>query len=210
MTFRSTILVLLAALAPAFAAAQDFNEGEHYLVIEDAATAAETPAGKVEVVEVFSYACPACAVFQPAVDKWRATAPAEAAFRYLPAAWNPNWEAFARAYYAAESLGLLTRTHRAMFKALHTDRAPLRTIDDIANWYTKYGVTREQFMAAYNAPETVAKVEKAKTLVPAWKVDSTPTMVIAGKYRTNGRMAGSQERLFQLIDHLVKQESAAR
>jgi protein dithiol oxidoreductase (disulfide-forming) len=209
MTFRSTLFVLLAAFAPGFAPAQDFKEGEHYFAIEDAATAAETPAGKVEVVEVFSYACPACATFQPGVDKWRATAPAAAAFRYLPAAWNPNWEAFARAYYAAESLGLLTRTHRAMFKALHQERAPLRTIDDIANWYTKYGVTREQFMAAYNAPETVAKVEQAKKLVPAWKVDSTPTIVIGGKYRTNGRMAGSQERLFQLIDQLVKQESAA-
>ena len=212
MTLRTTLFALLAMLAPALASAQDsaFVAGKHYLVIEDPQTAATTPAGKVEVVEVFSYACGACAVFQPAVDKWRPTAPPEAAFRYIPAAWNSNWEAFARAYYAADALGLLTRSHRAMFKALHQERAPLRTVDDIANWYTKFGVTKEQFLAAYNSPETVAKVAKAKELVPAWKVSSTPTVVIAGKYLTNGQMAGGQEQVFKLVDHLVKQESAAR
>ena len=207
MTIRIALLLLLACIAPASTAA-DFEEGKHYFRIEEPQTLTK-PTGRVEVVEVFSYACGACAMFQPELDKWRATAPAEAAFSYLPAAWNANWEAFARAYYAADALGLQTRSHRAVFKALHNDRVPLRTIDDIANWYTKFGVTREQFMQAYSSPETDAKIAKSKAMVPGWQVDSTPTLVVAGKWRVNGASAGSTAQLFAIVDHLVKQESAA-
>ncbi|HET9483077.1 MAG TPA: thiol:disulfide interchange protein DsbA/DsbL [Xanthomonadales bacterium] len=207
MTIRTAWLLLLALVAPA-ATAAEFEQGKHYFEISPAQPLATIP-GKVEVVEVFSYACGACALFQPEVDKWRAKAPAEAAFSYLPAAWNSNWEAFARAYYAADALGILLRSHRGVFKALHNDRVPLRTIDDIANWYTKFGVTKEQFLAAFNSPEVDARIAKSKAQVPAWQVDSTPSIVVAGKWRVTGASAGSPATLFEIVDHLVAQELAA-
>ncbi len=207
MTMRLAFLFVLAFLTPV-ADAVEFEEGRHYFVIEDAKPV-PAPPGKVSVVEVFSYACGACAVFQPEVDKWRPTAPAEAAFSYLPAAWNANWEAFARAYYAADALGLLLRSHRGLFKALHNDRLPIRTVDDIANYYTRFGVTKEQFLAAFNSPETSAKVAHAKSQVPDWGVDQTPTMVVAGKYRVNSREASSAGGVFEVVNFLVAKEAGA-
>ena len=209
MTIRSAWLSLLLALAAGGAAAAEFVEGKHYFAISPAATLGTPTPGKVEVVEVFSYACGACASFQPEVDKWRAKAPAGAAFYYVPAAWSSNWEAFARAYYAADAMGILLRSHRALFKAIHNDRLPIRTVDDIANWYTKFGVTKEQFLAAYGSKETDAKIAKAKALVPGWKVDSTPSLVVAGKWRITGASAGGPAQMFAIVDHLVAQELPA-
>ncbi|HVF33754.1 MAG TPA: thiol:disulfide interchange protein DsbA/DsbL [Candidatus Saccharimonadia bacterium] len=186
-----------------------FRAGQHYQLI-DPPVPSSAPAGKVEVVEVFSYACPHCATFQVEIDKWKPKAPAATHFVYLPAAWNSNWEAFARAYHAADSLGILTRSHRALFKAIHTDRATIRNIDDLSQWYTQFGVTKEQFLAAFNSPETTAKIAKARELVPAYKVDATPTMIVAGKYRITGEMAGSVAAQFQVVDYLIAKEAAAK
>ena len=85
---------------------------------------------------------------------------------------------------------------------------PIRTVDDIANWFTKFGVTKEQFLAAYGSKETDAKIAKAKALVPGWKVDSTPSLVVAGKWRVTGASGGPQ--MFAIVDHLVARELAAK
>lgn len=211
------LTVLVAPTACAQSMVERYQEGTHYARI-DPPVATTAPAGKVEVVEVFNYACPHCATFQADVDKWRATAPAHVHFAYLPAAWSPPWEAFARAYYAAEALGILTRSHEALFKALHTERAEIRNVEDLAKWYTQFGVTAEQFMAAFESPETNAKIAKSRELVPAYKVDGTPSIVVAGKYRVTGEMACAavasgqpctHAAVFEVVDFLVAKELAA-
>ena len=213
MLTRIAVLLLTVLVVPTACGqatmVDRFREGQHYQII-DPPVPTSAPAGKVEVVEVFSYACPHCATFQTEVDKWKATAPAAVHFVYLPAAWNANWEAFARAYHAADALGILTRSHRALFKAIHVDRTPIRNIDDLSQWYTKFGVTKEQYLAAFNSPETTAKIAKARELVPAYKVDATPTIVVAGKYRVTGEMAGSLATLWEVVDYLVGKEAAAK
>ena len=196
-----------SAAKPASTMVDRFREGQHYQLVPDPQPS-DAPAGKVEVVEVFSYACVHCASFQAEVDAWRPKAPAEVHFTYLPAAWNSSWEAFARAYHAADQLGILARSHRAMFKAIHTDRTQIRNIDDLSQWYTQFGVTKEQFLAAFNSPETTAKIEKAQALVPAYGVDATPTVVVAGKYRITGEMAGSNAGVFEVAEYLVAKEAA--
>ena len=220
MFTRLAALVLTVLVAPTACAqsmVERFQEGTHYARI-DPPVATTAPAGKVEVVEVFNYACPHCATFQGDVDKWRASAPSTVHFAYLPAAWSPPWEAFARAYYAAESLGILTRSHEPIFKALHTEHVQIRNLEELAQWYTQFGVTKEQFMAAFESPETTAKIGKSRELVPAYKVDGTPSIVVAGKYRVTGEMACAavasgtpctHAAVFDVVDFLVAKELAA-
>lgn len=213
MLIRLAALLLAVLVVPTACGqatmVERFVEGQHYQLVSPPVPS-QAPAGKVEVVEAFSYACPHCATFQAEVDAWKAKAPAGAHFVYLPAAWNSSWEAFARAYHAADSLGILTRSHNAMFKALHTERVTIRDLDELAQWYTQFGVTREQFLEAFNSPETTAKIGKARELVPAYGIDATPTVVVAGKYRITGEMAGSNAAVFDVVDHLVAKELAAQ
>ena len=220
MFTRLAALVLTILVAPTACAqsmVERFQEGTHYARI-DPPVASTAPAGKVEVVEVFNYACPHCATFQADVDRWRAKAPAGAHFGYLAAAWSPSWEAYARAYYAAESLGILTRSHEALFKALHTERVEIRNLEELAQWYTQFGVTREQFVAAFESAETTAKIAKSRELVPAYKVDGTPSVIVGGKYRVTGEMACAavpsgqpctHGAVFDVVDFLVAKELAA-
>ena len=60
--------------------------------------------GKIEVVEVFNFVCPACAMFQPLVVQWKKTMPADVRFTYVPAAFGGNWDQFVRSFYAAQTM----------------------------------------------------------------------------------------------------------
>lgn len=203
------VLLVPTACGQSAPMVERFRAGEHFQLIEPAVPT-QAPAGTVEVVEAFSYACPHCATFEADVAKWRASAPDTVKFVYLPAAWNATWEAFARAYHAADALGILTRSHPAMFKALHTEHVAIKDVDELAQWYTQFGVTREQFLDAFNSPETTAKIAKSRELIPAYRIDATPTIVVAGKYRVTGEMAGSNAAVFEVVDFLVAKELAAQ
>jgi thiol-disulfide isomerase/thioredoxin len=117
-----TLLLTLTAALPAVAQERDgLVEGRDYAVIAGGAPLQATR-GKIEVVEVFAYWCHVCNDFQPLVDAWSAKLPGDVAFRYLPAAFDPN-DRLARAYFAAEAMAVLPRTHNATFRAIHDLRS---------------------------------------------------------------------------------------
>jgi thiol:disulfide interchange protein DsbA len=210
---RSLSALLLAlVMVPAVSAqglVERFQSGVHYLPI-DPAQPSSTSQG-VEVIEVFSYACIHCAHFQAAVDQWKKTKPASATFVYLPAAWNPSWEMVARAFYAAESMGILDKTHKAFFDALHVERKPFTNLDSIAQWYaTTAGVKAEDFVAAATSSAVNIKINRSKQMVPRYRVEGTPSVVVAGKYVVTGETAGGYENVFEVVNFLVAKEAAAR
>jgi thiol:disulfide interchange protein DsbA len=201
----------LALLAANSAAAQGLIEkyqaGTHYLVIAAPQTLAPAD-GKVEVVEVFSYACHFCESFEPTVTQWQAKQGAHVRFALLPAAWNPLWHAFARAYYAAQDTGILTRSHKAVFKAVHIDKRPFRSIDDIKQYYVEaFRVPADAYAAAYDSAQTAARVDAGTALVRAWGVDGTPSFVVNGKYLVSANTAGGYEHVFDVVDFLVAKEA---
>src|SRR5690606_5470625 len=114
--FLFACLLSLPALA-AEASAPSWEAGKHYFVIDPPQPTASGE--RIEVLEVFSYACPHCAHFQPYAEQIRQALPKYAAFDYMPAIFNAQWEPFARAYYTAQSLGVLDATHQPLFDALH-------------------------------------------------------------------------------------------
>jgi protein dithiol oxidoreductase (disulfide-forming) len=195
-----------AAPAPA---APTFVAGHDYFLIEPAQPA-RTAGDRIEVVEVFGYSCIHCANLQPEVDSWKAALPEDVHFEYVPAVFGGVWEAFARAYYTAETMGLLERTHSALFRAIHEERRPFRNLEDIAGFYAGYGVSQEQFLATMASFPVDAKVARARELVPAWGVEATPTMVVAGKYRVPVAHQGGFSRMLRVVDHLVQAERMAR
>jgi thiol:disulfide interchange protein DsbA len=107
------------ALAQGANASQSWVEGMHYVRLP---TPQHTtvPAGKVEVMEVFSYGCPGCNGFQPMAEKLKHDLPADAQMAFLPASFRPdeNWPMLQRAYFTAQALGIADRTHQAMYDAV--------------------------------------------------------------------------------------------
>lgn len=208
---RFLAVALLSLVAPAAVAqsmVERYQEGLHYFRIEPAQPSASDT---VEVTEVFSYACIHCANFQSTVATWKKTRPAAANFVQLPAAWNPGWEMLARAFYAAEALGVLDKTHDALFRAIHVERRPFGSMQDLADWYAATaGIKAEDFLATASSSAVNIKVNRSKQMVPRYGVDGTPSVVVAGKYRITGGSAGGWPEVMQVVDFLVAREAAER
>jgi thiol:disulfide interchange protein DsbA len=198
-----------AADAPAAAAAAktDWVAGQHYFVIDPPQKTAS--GSQVEVLEVFSYACPHCAHFQPYAEQIKQALPAYASFSYMPAVFNAQWEPYARAYYAAESLGVLATTHQALFDALHRDHAQLRTLDELASFYAQHGVDKAKFLSIAGSFEVESKLARSRDVVKADGIDGTPSIVVNGKYRASGASAGGYPQLIELVNWLVQKEQPA-
>lgn len=196
-----------AATAGAAPAAVAAEAGKNYFLIEPPEPTAS--GDKVEVLEVFSYACVHCAHFQPYADEIKSKLPAYAQFSYMPAIFNDAWEAFARGFYTAQSLGLLDKTHQAMFDAVHRDHRQFGSFDDIAKFYGEHGADVEKFKQIATSFEIESKLTRSRTFVPKYGVDGTPTIIINGKYRLTGASAGGYPQMVALVDLLVKKEHAA-
>lgn len=203
--------LVFAAAATAQGAPQNWEEGKNYFLI-DPPQPTES-AGKVEVLEVFSYGCPHCNEFQPIADNIKKSLPAGATFRYLPAGFGRDaWVTFARGYYAAEALGILDKTHAALFKAVYVDKkvnglSP--TLESIGDLYSAAaGVKADDVVATAGSFAVNTRLKRADAYIKATGVDGTPTLIINGKYRLDTRSAGSYPALQELVKYLVAKEGA--
>ena len=170
----------------------------------------EPGSGQIEVVEVFSYTCPHCASFEPLLLAWRGKQTADVRFTPVAGPFGANPEPFAKAYYAAQSLGVLGKTHEQIFRAVHIDRTlPPQGADaeKIAEFYAKYGVDPAQFAGAMGSFAVDAKVKRAIQFIQRSGVEGSPTIVVDGKYRVTGK---TLEDTLRITTHLVAKERAAR
>ena len=171
----------------------------------------QTGTGKIEVVEVFGYTCPHCASFEPLVSAWKAKLPADVQFTPVAAPFGGYWTPYAKAFYTAEAMGLLGKTHDAMFRAIHVERSlpvqPLPTPEQIAGFYAKHGANPQQFISTMSSFAVDAKLKRAQQFLARSGVDSTPTLVVDGKYRVTAK---TLDDTLRIAEHLVAQERAAR
>ncbi len=222
LCLSALVSLLTLAGAAAVRGAPAWTEGVQYFLVEPARPTS-VPRGKVEVTEVFSYACPACNAFQPVMHKLRQSLPPNAVLDYLPASFNPNedWPMFQQAYCTAQVLGIAERTHDAMFDAVWKTgelgvidpatqriRERLPTIEDAARFYNqRTGVPVDKFLSTAKSFVVDAKVRTDDDLVMAYRVDRTPTIIVNGRYRLHVESAGDPDRLIELVNWLVAKES---
>jgi thiol:disulfide interchange protein DsbA len=215
-----TALLALGSFAgTAHAADARWVEGRHYELLVPAQPT-QVPAGKVEVAEVFSYGCPACNQFQPVMHALIAKLPAKAQVVFVPASWNPaeSWPLFQRAFLTAQALGIAGRTHEAMYDAIwktgelavvdattHELKRPQPTLGEVARFYARTGgVTQQQFLETAKSFDVDMKMIQADDLVKAYRVEGTPTLIVAGKYRVKNSSVRSVEELINLTVWLVE------
>ena len=208
-TLFALALAACAALAPTAPAraADALVEGRDYVTLPGGRPLSAAP-GTVEVVEVFAYWCHVCNDFQPKVAAWQRRQPADVAFHYLPAAFSHD-DAYARAYFAADALGALARTHEASYRAIHAEQSlPARgaSADEIAALYAGLGLDRAAVRAAMASPATDARMQAARAFIIGAGIEGTPTLVVNGRYRVLGR---SLDDILRITDLLVARERAA-
>ncbi len=179
-----------------------FREGQHYQKLVPAQPTAVAP-GKVEVIEVFWYGCGHCFTLDPAIESWKARGKAEYVdFQRVPAMWNEGTRVHARLFYALEALGKLEELHTLVFREIHVNNNPLNNIPRIASFLQPHGISRDDLEKAFSSFAVESKLQRADLLNRRYRVQSVPMMVINGKYTSDVGSAGSEPRLFNLLDDL--------
>ncbi len=218
-----TSLVALALTSIAHAATTPI-EGVNYFLVSPAQPTS-VPPGKIEVAEFFSYACPFCYQFNPLVRQLKASLPSNAQMVFIPASFNPSedWPTFQRATCAAQILGILDKTHDQVFDAVwktgelavadpntHRIKNPLPSIEDVAKYYNHIsGVPVQKFLETSTSFAVDTAMRRDDSLVVAYHVDSTPTLIVNGKYRITGPAAGGMTGMIEVAKFLVDKEAKA-
>lgn len=204
-SIRYALLLLLVTLS---AQAAEFQEGVHYQRLP---VPVETEdATKVEVVELFSYACIHCKNFDPTLEAWRAEQADDVLFRRVPAIFNETWELLAQAFYAAEVLGIGEKVHHPIFRALHDRGVNLANPSLMAALFQEVGeVSPEEFTQVFNSFSVRSRVQQADAHGRAYRVTGVPTLIVDGVYRVDGKMAGNNTKMLEIVDFLIAERRAA-
>ena len=161
----------------------------------------------IQIVEYFSYACIHCKNFDPVIKEWAADQPDDIELVLRPANFSPIWALLAQTYLALEHAGALEENHNRIFRALHDAGRQFLTPEMVADYVDGRGITKDEFLRAFNSPTVKRKMQSAERDQRDWGVAATPSLVVAGKYVVT--MRGGQGRAIQVLEYLIEQERAA-
>ena len=186
-----------------------FIDGKHYTSLIPAQPTSSPP-DKIEVAEVFMFSCPHCYNFQPHIQQWLKNKASYVEFVRIPANFNPLAREHSRAYYAAVQLGIAEQITIPFFREFHTNRNPLNTPDRLAKFFSRFDISEEDFLKAFNSFEVDSRVRQADKLTRRYQISGVPAVVINGKYVSGADKVGGYENLIALMDDLAAQENRER
>ena len=165
---------------------------------------------RIEVVDVFAYACPHCYRFLSLMNVYAQIKPEHVAVRRLPVVFRDSWVPHARAYYTAMLLGVTDRTHQALFEEIHEHRNPSDHKEALAAFFERQGVDRTKFEQTYDSFAVESLLRKSVLMQQRYGITGTPTVIVNGKYRVTGRLAGSLDDMLSVVMTLVDREFQAQ
>ena len=212
--FIRTIMTLALLLGGLAAQAEDekpvpYQEGLHYFLIEGAPVQASANA-EIEVAEAFSYLCSHCSTFEPYIEAWKKRKPENVVFRRIPVVFGrDSWELYARGYVTAEMLNVGDEAHSAMMDRLWKEKKIMRSMDELADFYSQFDVDREKFLAAAGSFAVDSKIKRDQLKLQSYGITGTPSLIVNGKYRVTGSAAvPSFDVMLDVVNYLAEQERA--
>lgn len=203
--FLGLVSLLLVALHPVHAA--EITAGVDYDLVKPPQPTADP--SKIEVLEFFWYGCPHCFHFEPELNAWTKTVPANVDFRRQPAIFNEQWAAHAKAFYTAETLGVLDKLHADFYDAIQNKKESLTSEDDLATFFKAHGIDEAAFHKAYKSFAVDSQMRQAEGLAAKYGITGTPALVINGKYVVSPGKAKSFPRMIEITNALIRQESGS-
>ncbi|MBP5979647.1 MAG: thiol:disulfide interchange protein DsbA/DsbL [Halomonas sp.] len=205
-----TLLVALTGLSlSAAVSAQELVEGKDYTLLE-APVATQVDEDQIEVTEVFWFGCPHCYRLQTPVSEWYDTLEDDVSVVHMPATMGGNWNTHATAFYAAESLGIEEDLHADFFDAIHQDGRKLTDSDEIAEFFSDYGVSEEDAKKALTSFNVRSDVNKANSRMREMRLMGVPALVIDGRFVVTPSSAGSLENMPQVAEALIERVRTER
>ena len=204
---RIVFTALVVPMAMCQAQTEQYRAGVDYELLPQAIRTANP--NKIEVKEVFHYGCIHCFNFEKTIHPWAENLDEDVDFQRTPAIWQSALEPYARAYYSAKLLKVLDKTHVALFEAIHVDRQPIRSEQDLTEFFGQQGVDEAKFSKVYNSFGVNSMIEQAKARAIGYRTQGTPEIVINGKYRVTTRMSKNFDGMLKVATFLIEKERRA-
>jgi thiol:disulfide interchange protein DsbA len=205
---------VFALLLPLAASANSkFQQGKHYDVIAEQATA------KAEVKEYFSFYCGGCNAFEPIAQSLAKKLPADAEFKkvhvdFIRAASPEIQNALARAYLVAKSQGKGDQIASAIFNQIHRNRAPFSNENDIRNLVLIHDIDAETYdkaMKSFSVRGAANQMKKEQDELSEKRVlTGVPMLVVNGKYKINNAALDKRNmeaELQELVNYLLQKDA---
>lgn len=201
--FKTLVAALAGLSLSTLASAQSLVEGEQYKVLDEAVPT-QVEEGQIEVVEAFWYGCPHCYNLEDPLNAWVAELPEDVTFRRMPATMGGDWNKHAVAFYAAQELGILEDVHDDFFDAVHQEGRHLTEVDDIADFFSDYGVSEDEARQALTSFGVKSQVNQAHARMRAYGLMGVPALIVEGRYVITPSSAGSLENMPQIASALIE------
>lgn len=182
-----------------------FVEGKDYIRLDSQVMPADP--SKIEVMEVFSYACPHCFHFEPLLQSWAKKQAADVALVQTHASFNPHWVIYQRGYYTVQTLKVKDKVQDAIFNSIHVAHQELETAQAWADFLSLYGVDKAVTLKTFDSFGVTSQMKQADNRVRDYKISSTPQIVIDGRYRI---AVTKHEDILQVAQFLVEKVRAER
>lgn len=178
--------------------------GRDYKVLTN--PVATDSADKIKVIEFFWYGCPHCYTMEPYVESWLKSKPDFVDFQRVPAPFGHIWDVHARAFYTAETMGVLDKTHQATFDAIHRDKKTLVRMQQIRKFYEKLGIDGDAFAQTFDSFIVDFRFNQAKAMIADYGLQSVPVLAVGGKYLINVTQNSGHAGMMKTLDYLIQQE----
>jgi len=163
----------------------------------------------MELVEAFSYLCSHCNTFEPYISAWKKRKPENVGFRRIPVVFGRgSWELYARGYVTAEMMNVGEEAHTALMDRLWKEKNVMRSMDELAAFYSQFGVDKEKFLATSGSFAVETRMKRDQQKVQSFGITGTPSLILNGKYRIAGNAAVPNfDVMLDVVDFLIASES---
>jgi protein dithiol oxidoreductase (disulfide-forming) len=177
--------LLVVATLSFFSHASDYQEGKHYVKIQ------ELPVDSPEVREYFSFYCGHCYNFEFMAKSIKKNLPENVKFvknhvDFLGGASKKMQQTLTRALITSQKMGIAESQIAAIFKYIHVHRAVFTSVKDVRNVFVFNGADGEKFDQLMKSDEVIKAAEEMKSnqdiLANSGDLKSVPSIVVNGKY----------------------------
>jgi thiol:disulfide interchange protein DsbA len=154
--------------------------------------------------------CSHCSSFEPYISAWLKRKPENVEFRRIPVIFGRGaWELYARGYVTAELMNVPDTAHAALMDRLWKEKNIMRDMDELADFYSQFGVDKDKFLATSGSFAVETTLKKDQLKVQEYGITGTPSLILGGKYRIAGSAAvPSFDVMLDVVDYLIAKESA--
>ena len=193
------LFVLSLAFWVSTASSADFEEGHEYALLDNQPPVAKD--APIEVVEFFWYGCPHCFQFEPYINNWLTTKPAEVKFVKVAAPFHKTARFHAYLFYALDLMGEADRLNDIIFSAINQQGQKLADQASVEEFLAEHQVDIATFRKAMKSFAVDNRVKRANALFNKYRLRGVPSMVVSGRYASAN--VKNYQQLVDVTDHMI-------